>query len=420
MSHLDDATLNLDSSGDGEFLRTGLDLLVLRPDGSEFRFPVCRAQTTLGSDAGCDLRVEDPEVGPRQAVLHYRQGQVFFANADGSRPVKINGETCSFRELSDQDEMLLGSHRVRLVGLLDHLASLEGYTDPYRDRHWGLSSELGSGGVPIGRPGKRANRVELEDPTVSRVHATIRLVDGAFVLEPETTSSPTRVNGDPVVQPRVLADGDLIQLGQQLLRFRTARGSARPRALLPQEATILFSDIWNYSGLAENRPLEETIHQMNDFYRAMGRVIEGHSGVLTTFLGDAMMAVFGADRPDVGDPVRAVSAALAMQRRLEELNREWESAGKPGMRIGVGINTGEVMVGDVGFTGKLEFAAMGDNTNLAARLEKLTREYGVQVIVSGSTHANLVGRFATRPLGTTRVKGRTSPVELFEVLGALG
>jgi adenylate cyclase len=244
-------------------------------------------------------------------------------------------------------------------------------------------------------------------------------MDGAFFLEPDTASSPTRVNGEKVTAARVLSDGDLIQLGQQLLRFRTGKGASKPRALLQQEATILFSDIWNYSALAESRPLEETITQMNEFYRAMGKVIEAHQGILMTFLGDAMMAVFGAESHGEQDAVRACAAALAMQDRLEELNELWDSQGKPTMRIGVGINTGEVMVGDVGFTGRMEFAAMGDNTNLAARLEKLTREYEARIVISGATHALLKDRFATRPLGSTRVKGRTTPVELYEVLGQL-
>lgn len=411
---MDEATINLETEGEREeFLRTGLDLIVQLSLGQATRIPVFRALTTVGSALESHIHV--PNVAPRQALLHYRTGQLFFTNADTRHPTLVNGEPCNFRELGDQDVLTLGETTIRVVGLMDQLATLEGYTAPYRDRHWGIGTDP----VRIGRAGKRHNLVELEDPTVSRAHATVRMLDGAFFLEPETQSSPTRVNGETVTAPRVLADGDLLQLGQQLLRFRTARGSSKPRALLQQEATILFSDIWNYSSLAESRPLEETINQMNEFYRAMGKVIEGHQGILMTFLGDAMMAVFGADNHGELDAVRACQAALAMQDRLEELNESWAGQGKPTMRIGVGINTGEVMVGDVGFTGRMEFAAMGDNTNLAARLEKLTREYEARIVISGSTHALLKDRFATRPLGSTRVKGRTSPVELHEVLGQI-
>lgn len=412
----DDATINIETADEErEFLRTGYDLLLISPDGSEGRFPLCHAQVTIGStgDKDNDIVLDAPGVANRQLTLHYRQGQLFFTNMNPALPVLLNGTPSTFSQLNDQDELELAGCRIRVLGLMDQLATLEGYTDPYRGHHWAVGTEP----VAIGRPGRRSNAVELNDRTVSREQCTIRFLDGGFFLEPETTNSPIRVNGEPVTSSRVLNDGDLLQLGQQLLRFRMAKGSAKPRNLVPQEATILFSDIWNYSTLSESRPLEETILQMNEFYRAMGKVIEGHGGLLMTFLGDAMMAVFGAERKDPEDPSRAVRAALAMQERLGALNGEWESQGKPTMRIGVGINTGEVMVGDVGFTGKFEFAAMGDNTNLAARLEKLTREFDAKIIISGSTQAAVADQFVTESLGTTRVKGRETPVHLYRVEG---
>ncbi len=414
----DDATINIELAGpERDFLRTGFDLLITSPDGAERRQPVCYAQMSIGGPGDKVNDVILDGLANRQAVLHYRQGQLFFTNQNASCPCTINGEPASFREVSDQDEIRLGGYTVLVSSLMDQLATLEGYTEPNRNRHW----PIGNDPCTIGRKGKRENKVELEDPTVSRVQATIRHVDGTFFLESETDSSPTRCSGDKVQmgQPRVLSDGDLIQLGQQLFRFRTAKGASKPRTLAAQEATILFSDIWNYSSLSENRPLEETIMQMNDFYRAMGKVIESERGVLMTFLGDAMMAVFGADGPSEKDPVCAVRAALGMQERLIALNQRWESEGKPTMRIGVGINTGEVMVGDVGFTGKLEFAAMGDNTNLAARLEKLTREFDAGIVVSGSTYNVVKDQFRTVSLGSTRVKGRQAPVDVYQITGSI-
>ena len=130
-----------------------------------------------------------------------------------------------------------------------------------------------------------------------------------------------------------------------------------------------------------------------------------------------MMAVFGSDGPTADDPVHAVKAALGMQERLCELNEVWAADDKPTLQVGVGINSGEVMVGDVGFTGKFEFAAMGDNTNLAARVEKLTRTMACKIIVTASTRKALGDQFELRELGTTTVKGRETPVQLFGVLG---
>jgi adenylate cyclase len=172
--------------------------------------------------------------------------------------------------------------------------------------------------------------------------------------------------------------------------------------------------------MAESRPLEETINQLNEFYRAIGQVIIAHQGKLMTFLGDALMATFGAQGHDEEAPMKAVMAALRMHERLGELNALWEKSGKPPIRIGVGINTGEVMVGDVGFTGHHEFAAMGDNTNLAARLEKLTREYNSAVLISGSTYNHVQLRILARHIGSTQVKGRRMPVEVYEVQGIRG
>jgi class 3 adenylate cyclase len=315
--------------------------------------------------------------------------------------------------MAPQDELELGGFKLRLVELQDQVSFLEGYTDPYRDRQWGLGGEP----MTIGRPGTRKNRVEMEDPTVSREHATIENVGGAFYLRPESKSTQTFVNGEAIEGLRALTDGDLIQIGQQVLRFRSCRAAARTRALIPREATILFSDIWNYSTLAEGRPLEETISQLNDFYRAMGKVILAHGGVLMTYLGDALMAVFGAEGSTEEAPVQAVRAGLEMHTVLEELNGRYLVESKPVMRIGVGINTGEVMVGDVGFTGCREFAAVGDATNLAARIEKLTREFDVRVVITEWTEQAVRGHFNVRSLGSTQVKGRRAPVDLFEVCG---
>jgi class 3 adenylate cyclase len=376
------------------------------------------AETTIGGHAAKShhITLSGDGVPPRQATLLFRQDTLFFTNVGTDNPASLNGNPVTFSQLADGDELELASHRLRVQKMAERLAVLEGYSDPYQGRQWPVGKEP----MTIGRPGRRVNSVELNDRTVSREQATVAWTPDGFTLTPETANSPIRVNGEAARGTVPLADGDLIQLGQQLLRLRVSQGKEKRRDLIPQEATILFSDIWNYSSFAENRPLEDTILQMNEFYRALGKVIAEHGGVLLTFLGDAMMAVFGSDGPDPEAPIKAVKAALAMQARLIALNHEWAAAGKPSMRIGVGINSGEVMVGDVGFTGKFEFAAMGDNTNLAARIEKLTREFDAKIIVSGSTRRELDDSFLLSELGRTKVKGRESEVTLYRVDGRAG
>ena len=409
----DDQTINIEGNqGDRAYIRTGFELLVSDGERSR-RFPVCFSEVLLGSpgERPVDLELDAPQLANRQAAFHFRDGNLFLTNFDARVPFSVNGVTSTFSPLKDGDRLTFLNYILQVFHYDQKLATLEGCTEPYCDRLWGVGEEP----VTIGRgSGKRANVVDLNDRTVSRAQATILFRNGEFFLQPDTANSPVRVNGVQVGEPEALPNGALLQLGQQLFRFRINGVEKERRELIPQEATILFSDVWNYSSFAESRPLEETIQQMNEFYSGLGKVIERHGGILLTFLGDAMMAVFGTEgRADAAQ--RAVKAALGMQERLRELNRKWSGEGRPTLQAGVGINTGEVMVGDVGFTGKYEFAAMGDNTNLAARVEKLTREKGANIIVTGSTRTQLGDEFLVESLGSTRVKGREMPVELFAV-----
>lgn len=411
----DDHTINLEGSlGDKPLIRTGYELLL--SDGkTSTRFPICQSEFVLGCPGlrEIDIALEEAGLINRQAGFHFREGSLFFTNYNSAVPFSVNGVVSTFSPLKDGDQISFLHYIARVFQHDLKLATLEGCTEPYRDRLWGIGDEPAT----IGRgTGKRENLVDLNDRTVSRAHATITNDNGKFYLHPDTTSSPVRLNGNSIHAPEELPNGALLQLGQQLLRFRINGVEKARRDLIPQEATILFSDVWNYSSFAEDRPLEETILQMNEFYSGLGKVIKARGGVLLTFLGDAMMAVFGTEGSQNDAAERAVHAALEMQEGLRLLNQKWAAEGRPTLEAGVGINTGEVMVGDVGFTGKYEFAAMGDNTNLAARVEKLTREKGVKIIVTGNTRAELGERFCLRPLGSTKVKGRESIVELFGVL----
>lgn len=412
----DDATINIEVGKDDEaYVRTGFELLV--SDGkSSTRFPICAGEVAVGGAGStrADLTLDCEGLADRQAVFHYRGGSLFFTNLNSSLPIAVNGVPSTFSPLKDSDQVSIGHYELQVFHVGAKLATLEGCTDPYRGQMWGVDASP----VTIGRgTGKRINLIDLDDRTISRAHATIVHQAGEFWLQPDTTGSPVRINGKAISQAEKLPNGGLIQLGQQLLRFRINEIEKSRRDLIPQEATILFCDVWNYSTFAEGRPLEDTITQMNEFYSGLGKAITARGGVLLTFLGDAMMAVFGSEGPDPRAAEQAVRAALDMQTRLGELNDKWAAEGKPTLQAGVGINTGEVMVGDVGFTGKYEFAAMGDNTNLAARVEKLTRELDVRIVITASTRDAIGPEIAVKELTTTRVKGRETPVQLFGVVG---
>jgi class 3 adenylate cyclase len=403
-----------------QWLRTGYDLLIEGPrQNASRRVPLCYSHMTIGNAAGPkdnDIVLDVPQMANRQAILKLIQSNLFFNNLNPRFEILVNGAASAFCQLQPNDRLTVGDHTITILKLSKAVAFLEGYTDPHRRQHWTLAEPR----TRIGRPGKRDNQVELSDPTVSREHATILLTDGHFILHPDS-SHQVWVNTEPVKGMQVLNDEDLIQVGQQLLRFRTYSAQSRPRALLPSEATILFSDIWNYTSMAESRPLEESIGQLNEVYKKLGRVIVDHQGVLMTYLGDAMMAVFGSEEHAAeADPnlhaEMAVRAGLAMLEALQSLNRDWRERHMPELQIGVGIATGEVMMGDVGMTGHREFAAMGDTTNVASRIEKMTRENGIHLLINEETARRVQHAFKVVELGTVEVRGRRKPVNLFKVL----
>lgn len=353
----------------------------------------------------------------RQAILKLIDEKLFFNSLNPSFEIYLNDAPCTFSQLEAKDVLRFGDHTITVLDLPTAIAFLEGYTEPHRKQQWTLSKPR----ITIGRPGARENLVALEDMTVSRSHASILQAEGHFIIQPDGRW-PVWVNGEKVKAMAILGDEDIIQLGNQLMRFRCYKAKSKPRALIPREATILFSDIWNYTTLAESRPLEETIGQLNEVYKKLGRVIINNRGTLMTYLGDAMMAVFGADEEadtlDETDHAElAVYAALGMLQALETLNQEWSAVGIPQLQIGIGVATGEVMLGDVGVTGHREFAAMGDTTNVASRVEKLTRQNGVHLLINGETARRVRHTFQLRELGVVEVKGRRKPVDLWHVVG---
>lgn len=403
-----------------QWLRSGFDLLIEGPEGSPTRrVPLCYSHFTIGAEGpkNNDIVLDVPTVANRQAILKLISSNLFFNNLNPKLDVLINGQVSAFCQLSPGDKLSFGPVTITILKLSKAVAFLEGYSDPHRRQHWTLAEKR----THIGRFGKRVNQIDLADPTVSREHATITLTDDHFVISPDSNHQ-VWVNTETVKGMQVLNDEDLIQVGQQLLRFRTYSAKSRPRALVPSEATILFSDIWNYTSMAESRPLEDTIGQLNEVYKKLGRVIIEHQGLLMTYLGDAMMAVFGSEE-DAGASNPALHAELAvrsglgMLKALESLNEEWRRRGVPELDVGIGIATGEVMMGDVGVTGHREFAAMGDTTNVASRIEKMTRENGIRLLINGETARCVQHAFTLVELGTVEVRGRRKPVNLYQVLG---
>ncbi|HVO35667.1 MAG TPA: adenylate/guanylate cyclase domain-containing protein, partial [Gemmatimonadales bacterium] len=184
------------------------------------------------------------------------------------------------------------------------------------------------------------------------------------------------------------------------------------------ELTILFSDIRGFTSISEKLQPQEVIEFLNEYLSEMAGIVKHAGGTLDKFIGDAVMAFWGEPVPHPDHADRAADCALAMQAKTAELAKRWAAEGKPDIHIGVGINTAEVVVGNIGSVDhKLDYTVIGDGVNLASRLESANKEFHTGIIVSEFTLAKLGDRFDVRALGEVKVKGKERPVAIYELLG---
>lgn len=183
-----------------------------------------------------------------------------------------------------------------------------------------------------------------------------------------------------------------------------------------REMTVLFSDIRGFTTVTEKGNPEELVAQLNEYFSKMVAVVFRHHGTVDKFVGDMVMALFGAplDDPDHAD--HAVAAAVEMVKELAELNRKWAAEGRVKLDIGVGVNSGGMIAGNIGSSSIMSYTVIGDNVNLGSRLESLNKEYATRIIISDATRSLLRDTYTIRPLGDVVVKGKTRPVAIFEVV----
>ena len=186
-----------------------------------------------------------------------------------------------------------------------------------------------------------------------------------------------------------------------------------------REISILFSDIRGFTTLSESLSPEELVRLLNEYLAPMTRIVMEERGTLDKFIGDAVMAIYNAPLTVAGHAGHACRSALKMLDRLGELNAEFAKRGLPRIDIGIGINTGQAVVGNMGADMRFDYTAIGDNVNLASRLEGLNKYYGTHILVSESTRAQAEG-FGFREVDLVRVKGKNEPVSVYELLNEPG
>jgi adenylate cyclase len=186
-----------------------------------------------------------------------------------------------------------------------------------------------------------------------------------------------------------------------------------------REVTVLFSDLRDFTAMCEASSAQEMLAVLNHYFTRMSAIVEVHRGVVDKYVGDAMMALFGAPLTGQDDADCAMEAALDMSEALDELNRARQAQGRHALSMGIGINTDVVVAGNMGSQKRLNYTVIGDGVNLASRLETLTKtpEYGARIIVSQFTLERTKGRYRTRRLGQVAVRGKQNQTEIYALLG---
>ena len=186
--------------------------------------------------------------------------------------------------------------------------------------------------------------------------------------------------------------------------------------------TILFSDLIGFTTLAEKADPEALVAQLNEYLSRMTSVIFSNGGTLDKFIGDAIMAVWGNVRSlgTAQDAKNCARAALGMRRELNQLNQTWREQGRMGLGMGIGVNHGEVIVGNIGSQERMDPTVIGDAVNLASRLEALTRTYGLDMLVGASVAELVRDEVYLRSVARVQVKGKTKPVDVFTLIAARG
>ena len=180
--------------------------------------------------------------------------------------------------------------------------------------------------------------------------------------------------------------------------------------------TVLFADIRGFTSMSEKMTAEEVSVILNEYFSEIEPIITKYNGVINKFIGDAVMAIFGEPIQDLNHPQNAVKCADEMLKKVDQLQEKWLLEGKPKIEIGIGINTGEAFVGNIGSETRLEYTVIGDMVNLASRIESYNKVYKTNLLISSSTYACVSDIADVIKIADVTIRGKAKKMDIYEVL----
>jgi adenylate cyclase len=265
----------------------------------------------------------------------------------------------------------------------------------------------------------------ITSPIQRLVRATQQITEGDFkvVLKDEGSDEIARLSTAFTEMAKGLEERDRVkatfskfhskEIAEKLLSGEVSLGGER------MAAVIFFSDVRGFTEMSERLQPEEVVEMLNEYMTLMVGVITRNGGVVDKYVGDAIMALWGVPIGGPDDAFSAVKACLEMRIELETLNTRRMGRGQEPLRIGMGLNYGEVIAGNIGSDQKMDYTVIGDSVNLASRIESMTKAYGTDLLISGSVHERVQGRFVCEAAKSARVKGKSNVVEVYHVRGTM-
>ena len=394
---------------------------VLVPVGNLGWVLVCEAlDTGYLENASDKLRVELAFLDSRNRILsatkHFPPHVADGARA-GTTLIEKSGRTWAAQRFRTNGDVIATSVPMDVVATVDVSKTSQSV---HKRLHWMLALLALSGATAVAI-GARVAGVMVKN-LAKLIAAFKKLADNEYVhVAPYKTHDEieTLVHGfNQMVDGLLERDKLRTTFGKYMTESVLAHLLAGKVALGGEtiKVTILFSDIRSFTTISETMDAQTLVGLLNEYFTEMVSIIMKHGGVVDKYIGDAIMAVFGAPVPSPDDAANALRAALDMRLALARLNERLEARGAKPLRTGIGIHTGEVVAGNIGSEQRMEYTVIGDPVNVASRLESCTKDLGVNILMSETTYQEAKSVVRARPVERLSVKGRAEPVMTYELL----